>query len=373
MSDGVAPPRLLLRLEAEIAGAQSQLDADCKRAERAAYLARMGKIDEVQAEVAELQLRYEASPNARVSSWLHLVLALVAHVKDMGSAARERLLRAHAISAAAGLNQLQALSAAWVAHMDYLQANVHSMVRRASESLRLARDDDHSTRSRASLVVAQAYHLAGRLDAALPWYARARSHATAEGDAATLSALMHGMAWLRAQELRVRGWMRTEVAGDEGHALLAAESAANFDAMTRVKGLSGLVPVLRAQIHAALGQFDAALQLFEAHLETAVREGKERLHADLVADQAWCRMNLGQWERAYREAVAAEALIDSAGHSGDRAMAHGRLAQVFVAAGDVNRAGHHKRLALDAFAKHDALKLEILRVLGDSREICPVE
>ena len=37
MPDNVKPSRMLLRLEAEIAAAPTSLEADCKRAERAAY------------------------------------------------------------------------------------------------------------------------------------------------------------------------------------------------------------------------------------------------------------------------------------------------------------------------------------------------
>ena len=371
MSDRITPPRLLLRLEAEIASARSPLEADCKRAERAAYLARVGGSKEAQTVVRELQQKYGVSPNARVSSWLHLVLGLVGHFSDMDPAARDRVLRAHALSTAADLIPLRALSSAWVAHMDYQQANMSSTVDRASESLRLATDDDHSARSRASLVVAQAYHFAGRVDIALLWYRRARNHASAEGDEATLSALMHNMAWLRAQQLRVQGWMQSESARDDGYALLGAESVGNFDLMIGSTSLSALIPVLRAQIHAARGQYDKALALYEVNLNQAVRDGMGRLHADLTADQAWCRVNLGQTKESREDAIAAEALIDANGHFDDRAMAHGRLAQVFSALGDADRAAHHKGAALEAFAGHEALKAEILRLLSESTETRP--
>lgn len=364
MSDRIAPPRLLLRLEADIASARSQLDADCKRAERAAYLARVGRLDEARSEVDGLWRRYGQSPDARVSSWLHLVLGLVGHFSEMDSAARDRVLRAHALSSAASLTQLRALSAAWLAHLDYLRVNMSSMATHAAESLRLSSKEDHSIRSRVSLVVAQAYHLAGRLETALVWYGRARNHAAAEGDEATLSALMHNMAWLRAQQLRVVGWMRSESARDEGHALLGAQSVANFDSMIGSTSLSGLVPILRAQIHTARGEFEEALDLYEAHTNEAVRNGMGRLQADLIADQAWCRVNLSQVLQARADADFAESMIDPDGQFDDRAMAHGRLSQVFAALGDAVRAARHRRAAQDAFAGHEELKVEILRLLG---------
>ena len=368
MPDHMKPSRLLQRLEAEIAGARSQLEADFKRAERAAYLARVGRFEEARAEVGALQWAYADSPNVRISSWLNLVTGLVEHFSDMNPAARDRILRASALSVAANLVQLQALSAAWLAQMDYLRGDPSSMVRRVSESLRLAEDNDHSTHARAALVVAQAYHLAGRIDLALPWYSRVRIHASADGDEATLSALMHNMAWLRGQRLRMTGWMQAEAGRDEGHALLGAESVANFDAMIGSKSLSALVPVLRAQICVAQGQFEEALALYEANLEAAIREGMGRLQADLIADQAWCRLNLNQVERSRADAVVAEAHIDPRGYLDDRAMAHGRLAQVFSMLGEFDRAAFHKDSALAAFAGHEAHQLEILQLLQECTE-----
>lgn len=368
MSDDLKPSRLLSRLEAEIAGARTQVEADCKRAERAAYLVRVGRFDEARAEVGELQDAYASSPNARISSWVHLVVGLVEHFRDMNPKAYDRILRAFALSSAANLVQLKALSAAWLAQMDYLRGDPDSMVKRASESLRIAEKDDHAARARAALVIAQAYHLAGRIDLALPWYGQVRIHASADGDEATLSALMHNMAWLRGQRLRMTGWLQTESGVDEGHALLGAESVANFDAMIGSTSLSALVPVLRAQICAAEGRFGEALAFYEASLETAVREGMGRLQADLVADQAWCRVNLGQTERSLADAMVAEAHIDPRGYLDDRAMAHGRLAQVFARLGDIDRATRHRDSALAAFAGHEAHQSEILRLLQECAE-----
>jgi len=79
-------------------------------------------------------------------------------------------------------------------------------------------------------------------------------------------------------------------------------------------------------------------------------------------------VNLGQLADARADAVAAESLIDPAGQFDDRAMAHGRLAQVLDALGDLEGAAVHKGLALAAFEGHEALKIEILRLLHASDE-----
>jgi tetratricopeptide (TPR) repeat protein len=365
MPDSVKPSRMLIRLEAEIAAAPKQIEADCKRAERAAYLSRLGRFAEARAELGELHGRYDRSPHPAITSWTNLAEGLLSHFTDMGRVAHDKILRSHAISSAANLSRLQALGAAWLAHLDYLQVNVVSMARHLKEAVEISDTREHSTRSRVGLVVAQAYHLAGRMDLALPWYKNSRDHALAEGDEVTMSALMHNMAWLRAQKLRSASLMSSNQEQDSDHALLSANSTGNFDLLIGSASLPALVPILRAQILAARGEYSEALQLFELQLDSAVQDGMGRLHADLLADKAWCRVQLGQIEQGLSDALAAEANIDPTGQFDDRALAHGRLAQVFEKIGDLVRAECHLDLYTHAWNGHVALQSQILHLLAD--------
>ena len=73
MVDGVKGSKLLVRLESEIVAARSSVEADCKRAERAAYLSRLGRVAEAGRELNAIRVKYESCPNAQISSWLHLL------------------------------------------------------------------------------------------------------------------------------------------------------------------------------------------------------------------------------------------------------------------------------------------------------------
>ena len=101
MSDRIAPSRLLQRLEAEIAGARTQLEADCKRAERAACLARLTRIDEARSEITELQERNGRHPKIELSIWVNLAEGLIAYFDNVGVNTTDRVRRAHALSVAA--------------------------------------------------------------------------------------------------------------------------------------------------------------------------------------------------------------------------------------------------------------------------------
>ena len=363
MSEKMKLSRLELRLEAEISAAPSVLEADCKRAELAAYWVRLGRVAEVELTLQDLHHRYRAHPNVAISAWLNLVEGLVGHFGDMDPGARDKILRAHALSSAAGLLPMRALAAAWLAHFDYLEVNVESMAQYVTESFDLSAKENYGAISRASLVVAQAYHLSGNLHIALIWYAKARDSAVSDGDDATISALMHNMAWLRAHELRRRLFLDQDEDLSTKYALLSAHSTANFDSLIGAVSLGSLIPLLKAQILSVSGKEGEALEIYEQYLLPAMGKEMRRLQADLLADMAWCRLKMGQQERARQDAEFAVLIIDPFGHFDDRALAHGRLAQVFNALGDSEANSFHRQLEFEAWAGHSLLQRRIFETL----------
>ena len=94
-----AASRLLVALDAQIASSRIPYEADGLRAERACYRARQGRIDEAMQTAATLRERYAARPNAVITAWVNLVEGLCCHFDDLGVGARDKLARAHALSA----------------------------------------------------------------------------------------------------------------------------------------------------------------------------------------------------------------------------------------------------------------------------------
>ena len=357
------PKRLLTRLDAAIAAAVDPFAADCLRAERACYLARQGHHERANAELEAIRARYAARPNPSISAWLSLADGLMSHFTDLGVAARDKMRRAHALSAAGRLLPLHALSSAWLAHMDYTRHDVDSMVRHLSQALLLAQPDHHAARSRANLVAALAYHLAGRPDLAQPWYARARTHANAEGDDATISAMLFNMASSRLHNLRqaVLGFQLS--APHEGeHALIGADSTVNFDQMLGTVSLQSLLPLVRAHILSLQGEAAQALALYEAHLVEA--KGMARMLGYMLSDQAWCRLQVGQIDAARVDALAAEADPCDETQIDDRAAMHSRLAQVFAGLGNGEAAQRHEALARTAWHDFRTLQGRIVELLN---------
>lgn len=351
-----ARSRLQARLDADIAGARDPVVAACRRAERAALFARLGRAAEARADIDAVRRAFAAAPNAEVSAWLQLTEGLLDHFTDQRASAQGKVQRAQALAAAAGVRPLQALATAWLAHLAYGRCDDEATVRFAAEAIALAGPQDHAALARASLVVAYAWHVAGRPEPARPWYGRAREHALADGDEAALSALMHTQAALRAAAVRfadVFGEAAGAAGADARQAVLGAESSVAFDASIGARSLEALPALLRAQLFTVEGRHREAVALFEAYFEPAMAQGEQRARAAYLADMAWCQASLGRQELAQRRLDEALAGVHDITDTDDRALALGRLAQVAKSLGDA-RANELQARAQEALQAHRA-------------------
>jgi tetratricopeptide (TPR) repeat protein len=355
--------RLLARLDTAIAKTRNPIDAACLRAERAGFLARHGHFDEARAELDALHAQFDRHPNPAVSAWLCIAEGWHLHFSSLSSAARDKMKRAQALSAAAGLTQLHALSSAWLAHMDYSVNDIESLVRNVSLALRLASPDNHPARARACMVVAVAYDFAERLDRAQPWYARAREHAVADGDETTQSALNYNISAHRVHHAMQAAVFGGDVQDQARYALAGAECAGNFDEWVGTTSLHALLPMQRACIASVQGQHAEALALYEKHLADAQKQGLDRLTSNYLADMAWCRWHLGDRAGASSDARAAADAIDASMHIDDQATAHGRLGQLFKLLGEEEAALHHGARGRDCWAEHRLVQEKVAGLL----------
>jgi tetratricopeptide (TPR) repeat protein len=263
------------------------------------------------------------------------------------------------------LPRIQAISAAWLAHMDYSQLDAEATGRHVRLALELADPTQLSALARACLVVGMALQYAERNDLAQPWYARARECASLDGDEATMAALVFNMAWHHANHALQASIFGGESEARARRALLGADSSDNIGRWQGIVSLDALTPMLRAQAHSVLREHGLALALYEAHWQAAKRQGLGRMAANFLADMAWCRWSTGDAARARQDADAAACAIDPAMHADDRAVAHGRLAQLYRAAGETDHALHHEGQARDCWGVHQRLQARFVDQLAD--------
>jgi hypothetical protein len=360
--------RLLLRLDQEIAAAKTRLEADCLRGQEAVYFARLGHKKRLAEVLSALHQRYDMKPVVAVSVWVNLAEGLAIYYEDMGSGSYDRIRRAHALSVAAGIKPLHALTAAWMAQMHYMRHEIEKVAAHLHEVFRISAPDHHAARSRAAIVAAQALHHAGRLDLAAKWHRIAKDHATEEGDDATIGALMHNMAWLG-----MLAWRNAVLTGhgsavDGKQAMLGAESTGNFDRLVGAASWRALEPVLRAQLLSLKGDVSGALALYERHLPAAQQIAATRLQANLYADKAWCHAQAGNADAARVSAATAEGGIAGPIHVDDRAAAHSRLAQVYERLGDEAGGRRHAELAVAAWRENEVFQAHTAGLLAHLSE-----
>lgn len=358
--------RLLRRLDAAIAAAISPVETACLGAERVVVLARRGQQDQARAELDQVRQRFGRATHPAVTGWLCLAEGLLNHFADVSGGAVDRLQRAHALAGAARLQPLRALAAAWLAQAHYVQSDDAQMVRLLAEALHTAAADHHAARARACLVAGRAYHLAGQADAARTFYSRAREHAIAEGDDATVSAILYDMARHRVRQVQVAELLEPHSTADARQALLAVESWTHFDQAAGTLAQEPVAALLRAQVLAAQAQFDEALLLYEKHLVAALTQGMARREAPLRADMAWCRYQLGFGDDARTIARDAEAALLGLVDADDRALAHARLARVFDALGLHAAAAQHRGQAQRQWQQWQVQRAAIVRLLEDA-------
>jgi len=361
--------RLLARLDAAIAQTRQPLELACLRAERAAFLARLGRLDEARRTVADLHARFALRPHPAASAWTALAEGLCDYYESMAPQARDRLQRAYVLGRAAELARLRVLAAAWLAHLELMASDMTPMAMHLAEVLRDAAPDHHAARWRACLVAASAYHYAGRADRARKWYELARQHAVADGDDAALSSLMFNRATLQASQARIAAVFGAADAAAAAalarEALLGVESTAAYEHGIGGVSLPSMVPVVRAQLLVDEGRCADALVLYERWFERALADGHERWRACFLADMAWCRLQLGHTAQARADLGLAQQALAGC-ETDDRAVAQARIAQVLAALGDEAQAALWRGRAERDFAAHRAEQQRLAALLDDA-------
>lgn len=352
--------RLLAQLASRIAAARDPVQAACLRAQRGIYLARQGKHEPAQAIVDAIRSEFGARPDAEVTAWISLVEALIHFYSQPGPKALDRLRRAHALSRAMNHPVLVPLCAAWLAHIEFNANRMQPMLQYASEALRLAQPEHHAALARVGLVIADAFHFAGRFDLAKPWYAKVRDHALAEGDDAMISAMLHNVAAFRANEVRLADAFGVPVPSEGKRALMEAESTENYDIGIGTASMALLIPLMKAQLLATADRFGEALQIFDDVLEKDSPENLERRKACFYADRAWCHFRRGNHDKALLDVERACEMLDFPADPDDVASTHARIAAILDRLGMDERSAQHWKASTEFRRRHLDSQAELL-------------
>lgn len=352
--------RLIERLDASIAGQGSPYPRECLKAERAAALARQGLLDEARSALVGLRTQNRRYRKPLLQGWVHYVDGLVDHFDSMSRGARDKFVNARQQAELAGNKRLQGLAASWIANCDFNLRRYDDMHDALVQAVDCATAEDHGTLARANLVRADASRYAGLDDAIVtPLYTEVHRHCVADGDTAMISAMLHNRSLLQTTLLvldEVFGSPRQE---EQLRTLKELESTGNLDRGLGNDALSFKVPLLRAELCVTLHRWGEAVALFNTHVEQLGQQYSKRLTATYLAHRAWSLWQLDDRHKALDDAEQAASLIRQDADFDDQAIAHGRLAMLFEAAGLEDRGRTHRRLAQAALVsfREDQAKL----------------
>lgn len=348
--------RLIERLDAAIAAEAAPLAREYLRAERAGAMARLGLLADARFALDGLRRQNQRHKDPLLAAWAHLVEGQA----DCFDALDDRTASVHfqaalEVAESIGHRPIQALASAWLANCALNATDLPAMQLHAQRARQWAEPRHHAAQARLGLTLAFAHCWSGDEASAQAWYLRARSHASADGDSAMISAMLHNIASMRSGQIALDDAFDRADLDQARKALLETESTANYDDGIGVASLSSFVPVIRAQLLIVLGRFDEAVLLFDRYLDQVCEDGMVHRRPRFLADRAWGLVHAGRdVTRAMSDAQAAEAGAGDQRDADDRAATFARLARLHRQGGREARAEALQQRAAQALVEHQA-------------------
>lgn len=356
---------LVQRLEAKL---ESETDPEQRAvlyAKIACYSARIGDFEESSRIRIALRSEFGDGRFARVSVLLMCIEALEAYYGHLGLEARDRLMRANVISVALKQAELSALTAAWLAHVDFNQGRYDSMVRSLANCRQLLDYDDGSAKCRMAQVLTDAFTFCGDRTAARRWFEVAHTTATEIGDRAAIGALTYNQAALGVHRARLTSIQ--EPCSDSDIRLLEQQvaSASNYQAGACLRSLEHLlqeasigVAMLKRDYGTALLAISNTLEQFELPTTTATK-------TLLLADHATCLAKMGDVKAAAMQAAESFSIEPTDLSDDDRARFLSAKAEYLATIGDDAQALGARHQAIEALQSHARFLLGVRGLLSE--------
>lgn len=279
---------LLAAIKADLANAASSDQVAIARTRLAIYFARRGDFDSARLEVANLRALGERFHRAECTVRANLAEGMLAFCEGQHQFALDKLRRARALAEAASLAQLICWSRALLAHVEWNLGDTTTIAGHAKYVLDSASVDDHWVLAKIASTVGVVLHTCDRFDLARPWYEFARRHAVAEGDDMTLDALMHNVASMRLNNLRLDEIKGIRDGVEIRRFQQELESSLNYDLLKSPASFRWAIELLRAQNSLLAGNVQVARSAYERWLAFYSADAPSRLQCVARADYAFC-------------------------------------------------------------------------------------
>ncbi len=182
---------------------------------------------------------------------------------DLSPIALDRLMRAQALGLALKYSPIIAFSSAWKAHIEFELSKFDAMANSLALSLQHATPDDHDSLARTSMVLCNSFLVCGNQSRADDWFAQGRRHAIANGDQASVEALLYNRAVFTLSFLRAQTCLGEEFGPEAlARARIEMNSAINLQGLTQNKALANHLLLWAARLSLLEGKYQEAMERF---------------------------------------------------------------------------------------------------------------
>lgn len=296
-------------------------------AKRAGGLATHSYITEAKTTIAELrEINTNADP--RLTGWINFSEGLVEHFETLDNKkSKNKFNRALLISQMVSDRELAAASAAWVAHCDFVDGKIELTAANLINSFAWSLPDEHESRGRASMVLADAFNAVDQVSTSRYWFSTARRHASQAGDIAMQNVMLFNIAAYSVSKLTLDDCTIGASPSDRQRTFMEVASASNLNAALGISELPTMIPTMQIELNIVNKKWREAISIFESHPSLILQKSPDRLVPKLMSQKAWCHANLGNFAAAENDLNAALEMKNKCTDDDDLAVLHFRLSR----------------------------------------------
>jgi tetratricopeptide (TPR) repeat protein len=356
--------RWLDEVDTLIRGSRNNVERNVLFAKKSFILARHSQIEEAKLLIQNLRA-VNAAYEARLSSWIMFAEGII-EFSETGDIkkSKDRVIRGHLIGQLIKETELASTSAAWLGYFDFVLGKYQDSVSYIEKAFSLSTEQFSEARARASIVVADAFSLAGDLANGRAWYQRARSYAVASGDIAFQNITLFNASAHHIGLLTVGDCTSAIDQAELRFASMSSASAANFNAALGISSQPSLIPLQRAEIAVLERRWEDAIRIFTEHLDLVHTQGYGRLAPRLRSQLAWCKANSGDLVGATAEIEIALRDSQDCKDPDDLGVLYFRAAGVARIAGDIESARARELLGEEQLVAYSA-EQSLIKALFD--------
>jgi hypothetical protein len=262
-------------------------------AKRAGGLAAHSYIAEAKATIAELREK-NTNNDPQLTGWINLAEGQVEHFETLDNKkSKNKFNRAMLISQMVSDRELAGACAAWVAHCDFVDGNIKMAAVNITNSFEWSLPDEHETRGRASMLLADAFNAIDQISTSRTWFRIARNHASQAGDIAMQNVMLFNIAAYSVSRLTLDDCTTGASPSDMQRTTMEVASASNLNSALGIAELPTMIPTMQLELQIVQKKWKQALDIFENHPSQVLKKSPVRLIPKLVAQRAWCYANTG--------------------------------------------------------------------------------